>query len=79
MLHDMFLVEMYFGPHEAAHKVEDLTKHYGRAALEAAHKRGLINIYAPIGCTQKAQPRSANILCWLSEKGRSYAAKNSHI
>jgi len=78
MLHDLFLVELYFGPHEAAHKVEDLTKHYGRSALEAAHKRGLIKLFSPIS-SRRCGRHSSQVLCWLSEKGRSLAAKNSHI
>lgn len=74
MLHDLFMVELYFGPHEAVHNIEDIAKTYGQEAVSAAIEGGFLRSYEPhMNCTREQVCGSRDILCWLSEKGRRRA------
>ena len=77
MLHDLFMVELYFGPHEGVHRIEDMARNFGEEAVQAALNGGLLKSKTVCKSLSSNTARKKEILCWLSEKGRKEACKDS--
>ena len=67
MLHDLFMVELYFEPHTHGHKIEDVVKHYGAHAVEAALLGGMLDI-RDLKCSAQEPAK----LCFLSRQARTW-------
>ena len=68
MMHDFLLLEMYYGPADAAQYFEDVVKKHGRKNLEKARACGHI-----VMRTISVGPDRGRVMCWLSEQGREKA------
>lgn len=75
MLSDLFYIELYFGPLDAAQDLRKMIKKYGHDQVYTALALGLIEEKKQYFCnTPKGQK-----LCWLTEKGRQRAEMEKNL
>jgi|GEM_PF-4475277 len=70
MLHDLFMVELYFEPHTHGHKIDDVVKHYGAKAVEVALHGGMLDV-RDVKCSRQEPAK----LCFLSRQARMLIQK----
>jgi hypothetical protein len=68
MLHDLYLLSVYFDPTQAVLYEDDLNNRYGRDAVDKALGQGLIERF----CAPCASGRM-RFFCRLSDQGRNFA------
>lgn len=70
MIHDFLLLEMYYGPADAAQYFEDVVRKHGQVSLEKARSCGHVVLRQ-----MSVGPDRGRMMCWLSDLGREKAAQ----
>ena len=70
MISDFLLLEMYYGPADAAQYFEEVVHKHGMASIEKARACGhIVMREISVG------PDRGRVMCWLSEVGREKASQ----
>lgn len=70
MIHDLYVLEMYYNEPEAAQSLEDTIHRYGVDLVTKALREGLLHVAPSRYCGFRTE-----IKVWLSDKGRERAAE----